>query len=98
MKSIILLFSISLLYTSCAKSEVCECVETSLSMMKEEIEAGNDLEKLTSIHEKYSPEMERCERLEEGRSEKERKAMEVELKECDAFKEMESLSNEMLNK
>jgi hypothetical protein len=86
----------SLLFSSCSKGDVCDCVEIGLSMMKEEKAAGKDLQKLTEIHEEYRADLEKCEKLDEGRSEKEKKSIEAEMKNCDAFKEMEALSNEML--
>lgn len=84
------------LISSCSKGEVCDCVEIGLAMMKEEKAAGNDLQKLTDIHEKYRVDLERCEKLDEGRSEEEKKIMEEDMRNCDAFNEMEALSNEML--
>jgi hypothetical protein len=35
--------------------------------------------------------MEKCQKLDEGKTDAEKKAMEKELKECDSFKEMEAL-------
>lgn len=85
-----------LVLASCGKSEVCDCAETGLSMMKEAKEAGSDMEKMKGIQEKYKADMEKCEKLGEGKSEEEKKAMETELKECDAFKEMEKMQKEMM--
>lgn len=85
-----------LVLTSCGKSEICDCAETGLSMMKEAKEAGMDPSKLEAIQTKYKADMEKCEKLDEGKSEEEKKAMETELKECDAFKEMEKMSKEMM--
>lgn len=92
-----ILFVCILVLSSCSKGEVCECVNVGLAMMKEEKAAGKDLDKLTKIHEKYRSDLEKCEKLDEGRSELETKVMEKELKQCDSFKEMEALSNEMLD-
>lgn len=92
----IFFLSILLLY-ACSKGEVCDCVDVGLAMMKEEKAAGKDLDKLTEIHKKYQSDLEKCEKLDEGRSELEKKEMEEELKQCDSFKELEALSNQMLD-
>ncbi|MFN5149413.1 MAG: hypothetical protein ACK46O_11085 [Flavobacteriia bacterium] len=88
----------ALALVSCGKSEVCNCADTGLAMLKEAKEAGTDMQKLQAIQEKYKADMEECEKLDEGKSEEEKKAMEAELKECDAFKEMEKMTNEMVGR
>lgn len=85
-----------LILSSCGKSEICDCAETGLSMMKEAKEVGMDPSKLEAIQAKHKAAMEKCEKLDEGKSDEEKKAMEIELKECDAFKEMEKMSEEMM--
>lgn len=85
-----------LVLSSCGKSDICNCAETGLSMMTEAKEAGMDPTKLEAIQTKYKADMEECEKLDEGKSEEEKKAMEAELKECDAFKEMEKMSKEIM--
>ena len=86
-----------LVLASCGKSAVCDCSETLLSMMKEagEPDAG-DPAKMDAIEEKYKGDIEKCEKLDEGKTDAEKKAMEAELKECDSFKEMEKMSKEMM--
>lgn len=86
----------ALFLTSCGGSEVCGCADTGLAMMKEAKEAGNDMTKLNAIQDKYKADIEKCEKLDEGKSEEEKKAMETELKECDSYKEMEELTKEMM--
>lgn len=85
-----------LVLSSCGKSEICDCAETGLSMMKEAKEVGMDPTKLEAIQSKYKADMEKCEKLDEGKSDEEKKAMEAELKECESFKEMEKMSEEMM--
>lgn len=85
-----------LVLSSCGKSEICDCAETGLSMMKDAKEVGMDPTKLEAIQAKYKADMEKCEKLDEGKSDEEKKAMEAELKECESFKEMEKMSEEMM--
>jgi hypothetical protein len=85
-----------LVLSSCGKSDVCNCAETGLSMMKEAKEAAMDPTKMAAIQDKYKADLEKCEKLDEGKSDAEKKAMEAELKECESFKEMEALSKEMM--
>lgn len=86
-----------LVLSSCGKSEICDCAEIGLSMMKEAKEANMDPTKMEAIQEKYKADMDKCEKLDEGKSEEERKAMEKEMKECDSFKELEELSEAMMS-
>lgn len=85
-----------LVLASCGKSEVCDCAGTGLAMMKEAKEAGSDMTKMQAIQDKYKADMEKCEKLDEGKTDEEKKKMEAELKECDDYKEMEKLSKEMM--
>jgi hypothetical protein len=88
----------ALVLASCGKSEVCDCADTFLEMSKEMKamqDAGTKPEemaaKMAEIETKYKADMEKCQKLDEGKSEAEKKAMEKELKECESFKEMEAL-------
>ncbi len=85
-----------LVLSSCGKSEVCSCAETGLSMMKELKESKMDQAKMEEIQTKYKADMEKCQKMNDGKSDEERKAMETEMKECDSYKELEALSNEMM--
>jgi hypothetical protein len=82
---------VALVLASCGKSEVCGCADTGLAMMKEVKEAGMDLSKMQAIQDKYKADIEKCEKLGEGKSDEEKKKMEEEMKACDSFKEMETL-------
>ncbi len=86
----------TVMLASCGKSEVCDCAQTGLSMMKEVKEAGMDLTKMQGIQDKYKTDIEKCEKLGEGKSEAERKKMEEEMKQCDSYQEMEKMSKEMM--
>lgn len=87
----------ALVLSSCGKSEVCGCADTMLEMTKEAKEAKMDPTKMEAIETKYKADMEKCEKLGEGKSDEEQKKMEAELKECDSYKEIEKLTEEMMN-
>jgi len=57
-----------LVLASCGKSAVCDCAETGLSMMKEAQEAKMDPAKMTAIQEKYKGDIEKCEKLDAGKT------------------------------
>jgi cell division protein FtsI/penicillin-binding protein 2 len=73
------------------KSEICDCADTALAMMKEVKEAGMDPSKMQAIQDKYKADIEKCEKLGEGKSDEEKKKMEAEMKACDSYKELETL-------
>ena len=85
-----------LVLSSCGKSEICTCTETGISMMKELKDSRMDLSKMQEIQTKYQADLEKCQKMNEGKSEKELKALETEMKECDSYKELETLSKEMM--
>ena len=85
----------------------CDCITTTVEMMKEASEAGQDEAKIKEIEEKYKSEIEACEKMGEnmekemeGLSDEEREAkgkeMEKELEDCPAMKEMQGLMGEMM--
>jgi len=69
-------------------SEICDCADMSKAMMEEMAADGADF---AAITEKYKAEAEKCEKLGEGKTDEEMKAMEEEMKGCDSFKEMEKM-------
>jgi hypothetical protein len=81
---------------SCGKSEVCNCASVGLEMMKEARDAKMDPSKMSGIETKYKADLEKCQKLGEGKTVEQQKAMEKELKECADFKEMEKVSKEMM--
>jgi hypothetical protein len=85
-----------LVLSSCGKSEVCSCAEAGLSMMKEIKETKMDPSKMEGIQTKYKADLEKCQKMNEGKSDSELKAIETEMKACDSYKELEALSNEMM--
>ncbi|MEY3438531.1 MAG: hypothetical protein RL265_1116 [Bacteroidota bacterium] len=85
-----------LVLSSCGKSEICSCAETGLSMMKEVKDSKMDPTKMEGIQTKYKADLEKCQKMNEGKSEKELKAMETEMKACDSYKELETLSKEIM--
>lgn len=79
-----------LLSTSCGKSEICDCADKGLAMVKEVKAAGMNVEKLQEIQNRYKSDLDECEKLDDGKTDKEQKLMMEEMKQCDAYKEMES--------
>jgi hypothetical protein len=76
------------------KSEVCECADTMLSMMKEAKDAKGDRAIMDEIQEKYKTKMDKCQKLDEGKSDEEKKKMEEEMKACPAYQEVEKIMKE----
>lgn len=62
-----------------------------LEMSKEMRKVKGDYPKSEAILKKYEVDLKKCAKLEEGKSEKEKKKMLEEFKACDSFKEMEKL-------
>jgi len=71
-------------------SDVCDCADMSVAMMNE-MKGLEDMAKITEITEKYAAQAEKCEKMGEGKSDEELKAMEEEIKGCASFKEMEKM-------
>ena len=71
-------------------SAVCDCADMSVAMMNE-MKGIEDMAKMMEITEKYAAQAEKCEKMGEGKSEEELKAMEEEMKGCASFKEMENM-------
>ncbi len=89
MKKLIFCASAALvLLASCGKSEVCDCIDTMAEGAKEMNSAKGDKAKEKVIIDKYKPKMEKCEKLDEGKSEEEKKKMEEEMKKCDGYAEL----------
>lgn len=92
MKKLIFCASAALvMLASCGKSEVCECVDTSVAAMKEMKAANGDATKLKSLEEKYKPTMDKCSKLNDGKSDADKKKMEEEAKKCEGYAEMEKM-------
>jgi len=88
---------IAFLMTSCGGgSEVCNCSDMSVAMIKEMIAAGKDKDKMTAIEKKYEPKIEKCKKLDEGKSEDEKKKMVEEMSKCSSAKEAEKLMQEFM--
>lgn len=97
MKKVILSITLlsALVLSSCGKSEICGCAETGLNMLKEFKAAKGDPKKIMDAEKKYKADLEKCNELDKGKSEKEKKAMMDELKECDSYKEIKALQNDL---
>jgi hypothetical protein len=99
MKKLIFCASAALvMLASCGKSEVCDCVDTRVSELKERKESNGDKEKMKAVREKYKVENEKCEKIVEklakGKSEADLKKLDEELKKCAGWAEMEKLRQE----
>jgi hypothetical protein len=92
MKKLIFCASAALvMLASCGKSEVCDCVDTSLEAMKEMKATKGDTTKMKALEEKYKPTMDKCSKLNEGKSDADKKKMEEEAKKCDGYAEMDKI-------
>ena len=92
---------VMLLAASCGGSEVCDCVELNVAIMKEVKDAKMDPSKMKDIEAKYKEDYEKCIALRKDKSGKDKsdeelKKMEEETKKCDSYPEMEKLSKEMM--
>jgi hypothetical protein len=92
---------VMLLAASCGGSEVCDCVELNVSIMKEIKDAKMDPAKMKDIETKYKADFETCLALRKDKSgkdksEEELKKMEEESKNCDSYSEYEKLTKEMM--
>jgi hypothetical protein len=90
-KNILSISALLIVLASCGRSAVCSCSDLMLEMSKEMRQVKGDYTKLEAIQKKYEADFKKCEKLEEGKSEEERKKLLEELKTCDSFKEMEKL-------
>ncbi len=97
MKKVILSAAAALvLLASCGKSEVCDCIDTSLSAMKEIKAANGDRTKIEAVQNKNKAAFEKCQKLNEGKSEADTKKMGEEAEKCDGYAEMEKLMKDGL--
>ncbi len=71
-------------------SEICDCADMTVAMMNE-MKGLEDMGEMTEITEKYAAQAEKCEKMGEGKSDEDLKAMEEEMKGCASFKEMEKM-------
>jgi len=89
MKKIILSFAVlSVMLASCGGSDICNCADTMLEMSKEAKAAKGDMTKIKEIQDKYKDDFKKCEELDKGKSEDEKKKMKEELEKCDSYKEL----------
>jgi hypothetical protein len=92
MKKLIFCASAALvMLASCGKSEVCECIDETVSAMKEMKAAKGDEAKMKAIGEKFKPTEEKCKKLNEGKSDADKKKLEDEAKKCDGYAEMDKI-------
>jgi hypothetical protein len=68
-----------------------ECVDTSVSMLKERKEAKGDEAKMKAMEEKYKSQEEKCKKVFEKKSDEEMKKLEDEAKKCEGYAEMEKI-------
>lgn len=93
MKKLILpVAAFSMLFlTSCGGSEICGCVDSMLEMAKEMKATNGDMSKMEEIEAKYKDDFEKCQKIDEGKTDEEKQANEDEAKKCDSWKELESM-------
>jgi serine/threonine protein kinase len=89
--AVVIIFSIP-----SSKSEICDCADTILAMVKEAKGNMTDKDKMEAIKNKYEAKIEKCEKMGEGKSEEDKKKMKEEMKKCPAYKEAEILMKEMM--
>jgi len=96
-RNLIATLFVATLLSSCGggKSEICNCADIALKMITEAKEANGDQEKMKAIQEKYKGDIEKCDKLGEGKSEEEKKKMQEEMKACPSAQEAEKLMKEM---
>ena len=90
-KNILSISALLIVLASCGRSAVCSCSDSMLEMSKEMRQVKGDYTKIEAIQKKYEADLKKCTKLEEGKSDEEKKKMLEELKTCDSFKEMEKL-------
>jgi hypothetical protein len=96
-KSFLVVIAAVFFLTSCGGgSEVCDCLSVQVSMMKEAKSFNFDIEKIKGLDGKYKAEIEKCEKLSEGKSDDDKKKMAEEGSACGSFKEFEALQKEMI--
>ena len=95
MKKVILSAAAALvLLASCGKSEVCECIDTSVSVAKEMKAVKGDMAKTKAIQDKNKAAFDKCGKMFENKSEADMKKLEEEAKKCDGYAEMEKMRKE----
>ena len=88
MKKLVLTVATGLVFlSSCGKSEVCECVDSAVSMMKEFRDANGNMNKLQEIQDKHKDDLMKCDKL----NDTDKKKFEEEAKKCDGYSELENL-------
>jgi hypothetical protein len=97
MKRLILISATaSFVFFSCGKSDVCNCVDLSVSHLKEVRNANNNETKLNEIEKKYKDDFAVCRNLEKGKSEAEMKNLMTEAKKCDGYSEWEKMMKNIM--
>ncbi|MCB0478076.1 MAG: hypothetical protein KDC84_07930 [Crocinitomicaceae bacterium] len=82
MKKVILsAVAASFLLASCGP-DICDCMDTFKKMGEELKEANGDEAKMKEIEEKYKGDIEACKKLDEGKSDEEKKKMMEEAEKC----------------
>jgi len=77
-------------------NKICECADILLIMMKEVKALEGDFDKMKTIQEKYKYEIEKCDRLSDGKTDDEQKKMRENMEKCASYKELEKIQKEMM--
>jgi hypothetical protein len=88
----------SMFIASCSKSEVCQCSDSALAMMKEVKDSNMDPAKMKGIQTKYKADMDKCDALEKGKSKEDLEKMKKEFEACDSYAELEKIQKEMMSR
>ena len=96
--SMAILFAMGIVFTACGDdasgekklSEICECAELQLNMMKD-MKDGIDME---ALEKKYESKSKKCEEMGKGKSDEELEKMKKELDACPAAKELEKMESD----
>lgn len=91
-KNILSISALLIVLASCGRSEVCSCSDLMLEMSKEMRQVKGDYPKSEAILKKYEVDLKKCAKLEEGKSDEEKKKILEEFKACDSYKELEKLN------
>jgi hypothetical protein len=81
LSALISLSQLGILKIGSTQSEVCECMQLSKDIA-EEIRDNKDADAIRALQEKYAGEIKECEKLNDGKTDEEKKAMMIEAQNC----------------
>ncbi len=81
MKKLFVAATLGLALVSCGGPSVCDCMQMGKDMAKESMEA-KDAAGIKAVTDKYADQVKACDKLTEGKSDEEKKAMAEEAAKC----------------